>query len=123
MKDQQIQSSLARLMLAGTLLAAAIMAGGLLWYLAAHSGASPGDRVFSGEPKYFENPIARVQRALDVREIGHRRSLIMIGVVLLLINPVVRVGVAAFGFSLQRDRLYAAVSLFVFVVLLLSFFW
>ena len=47
----------------------------------------------------------------------------MIGVVLLLINPVVRVGVAAFGFSLQRDRLYAAVSLFVFVVLLLSFFW
>jgi len=123
MKDQQIQNSLARVMLGGTLLAAAIMAGGLLWFLATHIGAPPGDRVFSGEPKYFENPIAMVQRALDVREIGHRRSLIMIGVVLLLINPVVRVGFAAFGFALQRDRLYTAVSLFVFAVLLFSFFW
>jgi len=123
MKDQQIQNLLARVMIAGTLLAAAVMAGGLLWFLATHVGAPPGDRVFAGEPKYFENPIAMVQRALDVREIGHRRSLIMIGVVLLLINPVVRVGFAVVGFAVQKDRLYSGVSLFVLTVLLFSFFW
>lgn len=123
MKDQQIQNVLAKLMLGGTLLAAAIIGAGLVWYLATHLGSSPGDRVFSGEPKYFENPISMVQRALDLREEGHRRSLIMIGVVLLLINPVIRVAFAVLGFVLQRDRLYAGISLFVLAVLLVSFFW
>lgn len=123
MKDEQIQNVLARVMLSGTLLAAGIIAAGLLWFLATHLGDKPGDHVFSGELKFFENPISMVQRALDLREIGHRRSLIMIGVVLLLINPVVRVGFAAFGFAAQKDWLYTTISLIVLAVLLFSFFW
>jgi uncharacterized membrane protein len=123
MKDAQIQNSLARLMVVGTLLAAVIMLAGLVWYLASHEGLKTGDHVFSGEPKYFENPVSMVHRALDLKEVGHRRSLIMIGAVLLLINPVLRVGFAALGFAAQRDRLYTAISLFVLGVLLFSFFW
>lgn len=123
MKDAQIQNSLARLMVVGTLLAAAIMLAGLIWYLASHEGLKPGDHVFSGEPKYFENPVSMVERALDMKEVGHRRSLIMIGAVLLLINPILRVALAALGFAAQRDHLYSAVSLFVLAVLLFSFFW
>ncbi len=123
MKDQQIQNSLAKLMLGGTLLAAAIIAAGLLWYLTAHLGDSPGDHMFTGEPKYFENLASMVRRAFDFSEVGHRRSLVMIGIVLLLLNPLVRVAFAALGFSLQRDRLYAGISLLVLAVLLFSFFW
>lgn len=123
MKDEQIQNSLARVMLGGVLLAASIMGAGLVWFLATHEGMSPGDHVFSGEPKYFENPISMIQRALEPREVGHRRSLIMIGVVLLLINPLVRVAFAAFGFAAQKDRLYTLISLVVLAVLTMSFFW
>jgi uncharacterized membrane protein len=123
MKDEQIQNSLAHVMLSGVLVAAAIMAAGLIWFLATHDGMPPGDHVFSGEPKYFENPISMVQRAVDPTGIGHRRSLIMIGVVLLLINPPVRVAFAAFGFAAQGDRLYTAISLIVLAVLIFSFFW
>jgi uncharacterized membrane protein len=123
MKDEQIQNSLARVMLGGVLLAASIMGAGLVWFLATHEGMSPGDHVFSGEPKYFENPISMIQRALEPREVGHRRSLIMIGVVLLLINPLVRVAFAAFGFAAQKDRLYTLISLIVLAVLTMSFFW
>jgi uncharacterized membrane protein len=123
MKDEQIQNSLARVMLGGVLLAASIMGAGLVWFLATHEGMPPGDHVFSGEPKYFENPISMIQRALEPREIGHRRSLIMIGVVLLLINPLVRVAFAAFGFAAQKDRLYTVISLVVLAVLIISFFW
>jgi uncharacterized membrane protein len=123
MKDEQIQNSLARVMLGGVLLAASILSAGLVWYLATHEGMPPGDHVFSGEPKYFENPISMIQRALESREIGHRRSLIMIGVVLLLINPLVRVAFAAFGFAAQKDRLYTVISLIVLSVLIISFFW
>ena len=123
MKDEQIQNALERVMLGGTLASAVIIAAGLVWFLATHIGASPGDHVFSGEPKYFENPISMAQHAFDLREVGHRRSLVMIGVVLLLINPMVRVAFAVFGFALQKDRLYTAVSLIVLAVLLFSFFW
>lgn len=122
MKDEQIQSNLARVMVIGTLISAGIMLAGLCWYLMANHGLKAGDHIFSGEPKYFENPVSMVQRAFDVKETGHRRSLIMLGVTLLLISPVVRVMFALFGFILQKDRLYAAISLIVFVVLLISFF-
>jgi uncharacterized membrane protein len=123
MKDEQIQNALARVMLSGVLIAAAIMGAGLIWFLATHDGLPPGDHIFSGEPKYFENPVSMIKRAFDLKDVGHRRSLIMIGVVLLLINPVVRVAFAAFGFAAQRDRIYSIISLLVLTVLLLSFFW
>jgi uncharacterized membrane protein len=122
MKDEQIQNSLARVMLTGVLVAAAVMAAGLVWFVATHEGLPPGDHVFSGEPKYFENPIAMIQRALDLKDDGHRRSLIMIGVVLLLINPLIRVAFAALGFAVQGDRRYTVISLLVLAVLVLSFF-
>ncbi len=123
MKDTQIQNSLARVMLGGTLIAAVIMAVGLVWYLAAHSDLKAGDHIFSGEPKYFENPVAMVQRALGAHDEGRRRSVLMIGVLLLLINPAIRVAFSMLGFALQRDRLYFGISLFVLLVLLFSFFW
>jgi len=43
--------------------------------------------------------------------------------VLLLLGPVLRVGLAAWGYWTERDRLYAGVSAFVFLVLAVSFFW
>ncbi|HEY5769639.1 MAG TPA: DUF1634 domain-containing protein [Terrimicrobium sp.] len=123
MKDEQIQNTLARVMLSGVLIAAAIMAAGLVWFLATHDGLPPGDHTFSGEPKYFENPISMIGRAFDPGEVGRRRSVIMIGVVLLLINPVVRVAFAACGFAAQGDKTYTRISLLVLAVLLFSFFW
>ena len=123
MNDTQLQNSLARVMLTGVLAAAAIMAAGLVWFVATHEGMPPGDHVFSGEPKYFENPFSMLQRALDLNAVEHRRSLIMIGVVLLLINPLIRVAFAAVGFAAQRNKLYTVVSLVVLGVLVLSFFW
>jgi uncharacterized membrane protein len=123
MNDTQLQNSLARLMLTGVLLAAVVMGAGLIWFVATHEGMPPGDHVFSGEPKYFENPVSMLLRAFDLKAVGHRRSLIMIGVVLLLLNPLVRVAFAALGFAAQRDKLYTAISLVVFGVLVLSFFW
>jgi uncharacterized membrane protein len=110
-------------MLSGVLTAAAVMGAGLIWFLATHQGLPPGDHVFRGEPKYLDNPISMIQRAFDDTGVGHRRSLIMIGVVLLLLNPVVRVAFAACGFAAQRDRLYTLISLLVLAVLLVSFFW
>lgn len=114
---------LARVMVTGTLVAAAIIAAGLLWYLSAHSGELPGDHIFRGEPKYLENPVQMARRAFEPGAMGERRSLVMIGIFLLLLNPPVRVFLAAAGYLMERDRLYAVISAIVFVVLVVSFFW
>jgi uncharacterized membrane protein len=123
MNDEQIEKALARLMLGGVLLAAAIIVGGYAWFLVSHWGAVPGAHVFSGEPSYLVDPVEMLRQALDVDAVGERRSVVMIGVLLLLLNPVARVALAACGFIAQKDRLYTAISLLVLGVLLFSFFW
>ena len=123
MKDGKIQNLLAQTMVAGTLVAAAIILTGVIWYLSANAKMPPGDHIFSGEPKFYENPIAMVQHSLAINEVGHRRSFIMIGVLLLLLNPVARVALAAMGFALQKNLQYTVISLIVLAVLLISFFW
>jgi uncharacterized membrane protein len=45
-----------------------------------------------------------------------------LGLVVLLATPVLRVAASVVGFALERDRLYAAITLVVLVVLLLSIF-
>lgn len=122
-KDAAIQGGLATLMVAGVVVAATIILIGLVWYLAANLTLKPGDHIFSGEPKYFTDPVETVRHAFHWKEVGHRRSFIMIGIVLLLINPAVRVAFAAVGFAVARDRLYAAISAIVLAVLVFSFFW
>ena len=123
MKDAQIQNTLARVTVFGTLFAAGLMLAGLLWFLSVRGGMAPGDHVFGGEPKYFETPLSMLERAFQRGALGERRSVVMLGVMVLLISPVVRVGFALVGFAAQKDRLYAAISLIVFAVLLFSFFW
>lgn len=123
MKPSNFETNLARLMLGGTLLAAAIMLAGLVWFLAAHPGLRSTDHIFTGEPNYLENPVSMLARAFHPDETGHRRSGIMVGIFLLLINPLARVAFAAAGYAVQRDRLYTTISLIVLAVLLVSFFW
>jgi uncharacterized membrane protein len=120
MNDRQIQTTLARLMIGGVVVATVVIVAGLIWYLATHIGVAPGHHLFRGEPKYFENLAAMVRQALDFREVGERRSIVMIGIVLLLLNPFLRVAVAAVGFAAQRDWLYVGISAFVLAVLVFS---
>ncbi len=119
----RLTSLLAQVMLTGTLIAAAIIAAGLVWYLSAHLGQSPGDHIFRGEPRFLESPVAMVRHIFALNEVGHRRSLVMFGIFLLLLNPLLRVGLAGLGYLLEKDRLFAGISAIVFAVLLVSFFW
>lgn len=122
MTDEKIQSLLARVMVSGVIVSGIIIFGGLAWYLSTHIGVPPGDHVFSGEPRFFETFGDMIRRAFSWHEFGERRSVIMVGIVLLLLNPIVRVGLAVAGFFAQRDWQYCAISALVFAVLVFSFF-
>lgn len=110
-------------MVAGTTVSAILIAAGLVWYLSIHVGQNPGDHIFSGEPKYFRDPVDMLQRTFDFHILGERRSLAMLGIFLLLLNPPLRVLLATVGFVFEKNRKYALISGVVFLVLVVSFFW
>jgi len=114
--DDRVDQTLGALLRAGVILAASVVLAGGIWYLA-HSGWSvPDYHSFRGEPadlRSVSGIIAGVFR-------GVRRSLIQLGLLLLIATPIARVGFSVFAFGVQRDRLYVGITLIVLAVLISS---
>ncbi|HEY8903812.1 MAG TPA: DUF1634 domain-containing protein [Chthoniobacterales bacterium] len=118
MKEDRLRNLLASLMLWGVFIAAGIMIIGGVIFLAHHSGMRPGDHKFTGEPADLRHPGAILKAAFR----GNDDCLIQAGVLLLLLNPLIRVGLAAWGYAHDGNKLYAGIAGFVFAVLMLSYF-
>ena len=116
MNDRRLEVMIGNLLRAGVLLAAAtVLAGGML-YLARHGAERVNYHTFRPVGDESRNDAGIVQSAVH----GKSAAIIQIGLLLLVLTPVARVAMALVGFSLERDRLYAVVSLIVLVILLSS---
>ncbi|HLV81704.1 MAG TPA: DUF1634 domain-containing protein [Chthonomonadaceae bacterium] len=116
--DQQVEEIIGRLLIAGVLLAAVIVAGAGLLYLARHGAEPPHYRLFQGEPADLRS----VRGAFDDALAGHSRGMIQVGLLLLIATPIARVVFSVFAFFRERDRLYVGITLVVLAVLLYSLF-
>lgn len=103
-------------MLWGVMVAAVIMLVGGIIHLFLESGQPVGDHIFRGEPRDLRSPVAIVKSAFSF----HERSVIQLGVLLLLINPLLRVILSAIGFATERNRTYVVISILLVVILLYS---
>jgi uncharacterized membrane protein len=103
----------------GVMLAAAVVLAGGVLYLAQNRGPRPNYHQFHGErPQLLSLPgIAHGVAS------GDARSIIMLGLLLLIATPVARVVMCVVGFAFERDRLYVVVSSVVMVILLYSLFF
>jgi uncharacterized membrane protein len=114
--DQRIEVMIGNLLRAGVLIAAAVVVFGGAIYLVRH-GLQPADfGVFRGEAAALRTLPAIVQGALHL----HGKSIIQLGLVLLIATPVARVGFSAVAFAIERDYLYVVLTLVVLAVLLYS---
>jgi uncharacterized membrane protein len=103
----------------GVLVAAAVVVIGGAGLLAQH-GAAPADfHTFRGatEPLHDIGSILRGARQLD------SRAIVQLGLVLLIATPVARVALTFVAFLVRRDRLYAALSLVVLMLLIYGLVW
>ena len=66
----------------------------------------------------FPHTVAETESGL--REL-RGQAFVSLGLLLLILTPVVRVGVSVLVFVLQKDRLYTLITATVFAILLLSF--
>jgi uncharacterized membrane protein len=116
--DLKMEIAISRMLRAGVSLAAlVVLVGGILYLLRAH-GVEPDYRHFHGLP----SPADRIAPVLEgVRHLDSR-SIIQLGILLLIATPIMRVAFCVFSFAAQRDKLYVVVSGIVLTVLLCSFF-
>ena len=118
MDDRRLETIIGRLLQTGVLLAASIVAAGGVLYLVRNHAV----------PAYYQHFVAGGPAIRTLSGIVHSAAhfnsegLIQLGLVLLILTPIARVALAVVGFLLERDRLYAGVSLVVLLILAFSLF-
>jgi uncharacterized membrane protein len=116
MDDRRLEIDIGELLRAGVLLAATtVLIGGIL-YLAGHHADPARYHTFVAGGSSIRSLSGIVQAAVH----GDSEAIMQIGLLLLILTPISRVGFAVVGFALERDRLYAVVSLIVLVILAFS---
>jgi uncharacterized membrane protein len=114
--DEKVEMIIGGLLRAGVVLAASVVALGGIVYLTRHGGQPADFAHFHGQPPEYSRfgPILRGVFA------GRGRSIIQLGLVLLIATPVARVAFSAVAFERQRDWKYVAITLIVLSILLYS---
>lgn len=117
--DTRLEIAVGQMLRIGVSVSAAIVLTGAILFLIHAHGKAPDYQHFHGTPitPASIGKILRGVRALD------SRSIIELGLFLLIATPVLRVVLCLVGFALERDGLYVTVSSIVLAVLLYSLFF
>ena len=115
--DAQMEASIAATLFAGVSLSAIfVLAGGVL-YTWRNVKTVPNYSHFVGHTGTLRSVAGILHRAMMLDP----RSLIQLGILLLIATPVVRVVFCIVGFARQRDGIYVFISSSVLVILIYSF--
>jgi uncharacterized membrane protein len=114
-KERRLDSWVAWVLAAGVVASGTLIAAGLLGSaVVGWSGSLTGQTLAPSDPTDFGNLWPRLLALQPL-------ALSQAGLLLLIATPVVRVAVTALGFFGEHDRLYAAISTVVLVMLLAGF--
>jgi uncharacterized membrane protein len=116
MDDRRLETMIGNLLRIGVLLAATVVFAGGAFYLVQHHADLVSYRSFVPGADGVRTLPGIVHSALHFESAGW----IQFGLLLLIATPVARVGLAAVGFAMERDRLYVVVSLIVLLILVAS---
>ncbi len=107
---EKAQLAIAKLIRAVVLSSAAIILIGLIMYLI--TGVSGYDNN-----EYPTNPLLILSDIMTLKPY----AIMLTGLFILILTPVLRVGVSIILFIKEKDKLYVAITSFVFIVLIISF--
>jgi len=118
----EMEVAVSRILRIGVLTSTAIIAFGL-FLLFLHDGLAVAhvSQILHSPPSTPTYP-ATLGELLRESARGNPAAIIAFGLVLLIATPALRVAATVFLFLREGDRLYAAITLIVLVVLMLSFF-
>lgn len=114
--DRSIEKMISVLLRVGVLISGSVVLVGGIYYLLRHGGEIASYRVFHGAPAADRIVPQIVRSALSLRA----RSIIQLGLLLLIATPILRVAFSLVGFAMERDRVYVLITSIVLAVLLYS---
>lgn len=117
MTDSKLEQMIAVLLRTGVLVAGSVVLIGGFYYLARHGGEVANYHSFVPQPPEDSFVHRIVVGALTRRA----RSVIQLGVLLLIATPILRVALAVVGFAMEKDRQYVVIASIVLGVLIYSF--
>ncbi len=117
--DKRIETWVGVMLRTGVLLAAAIVLIGGVMYLVQNHATRAELLAVPGESLPVDDRCSGIVHGVGS---GDPRSIIMLGLLILIATPVARVGMCVVGFLFERDRMYVVVSSVVLLILLYSLF-
>jgi uncharacterized membrane protein len=114
--DRDLELIMGNLLRYGVLLSALIVATGGIIYLFQYGHQIQDYRNFESEPERLRNISTIWNEALR----GHGRSVIQLGLLVLIATPIARIVFSIIGYLLERDYLYILITLAVLCIILFS---
>ena len=114
--DTSIEHMVSKLLRTGVLISGLVVLAGGVYFGIRHAGERADFHTFKGEPSIDRILHQNVLGALDLRA----RSIIQLGILLLIATPILRVAFSLIGFALERDKAYVLITSIVLAVLLYS---
>lgn len=114
--DQGIEKIVSIVLRTGVLLSGSVVLLGGVYFLLRYGGEPANYHIFQAQKLPGHYIIEIVRGALE----RQGRSIIQLGVLLLIATPIMRVIVSLVGFALERDRTYVLITGLVLAILLYS---
>ena len=114
--DEAFEVLLGRVLRAGVVLAAVVVAAGGGIYLGRHARDVPAYGVFQGEP----GDLRSIAGVISAARTFDGRGVIQLGLLLLIATPIARVAFALAGFARQKNWMYVGISAIVLGLLAYS---
>ncbi|HEX4165158.1 MAG TPA: DUF1634 domain-containing protein [Bryobacteraceae bacterium] len=114
--DHSIERSVSVLLISGVIVAGSVTLGGGILFLILHWSDSVNYSTFHSQPRIDRIVPQIVRGALR----GRARSIIQLGILLLIATPVARVAFSLAGFALERDKMFVLITAIVLAILVYS---
>lgn len=116
--DERMRFIMGTLLRAGVLISAVLVVlGGVLFFIQ-HPTETFNFTSFKGEPGRLKHVGEIFREALEFKS----RSVIQLGLLILIATPVARVMFSLIGFLIEKDWIYVAITFLVLFILLYSIF-
>jgi uncharacterized membrane protein len=116
-RDADLEQIIGELLRYGVLASSLVVFSGGIVYLIRHGGQVPQYHEFRGEPDKMRKPVQMWEAVWR----GEGRPLIQLGLLVLVATPVARILFSFIGYLLEKDYLYAVLTVIVLLVILLNF--
>jgi len=116
-RDADLEQIIGELLRYGVLASSLVVLTGGIVYLVRHGGQLPQYHEFRGEPDKMRKPVLMWEAVWR----GEGRPLIQLGLLILVATPIARILFSFIGYLLEKDYLYAVLTVIVLAVILFNF--